>query len=1005
MNKICFRRSLLSVLALCLCVFSALAQQKVSGTVRDADNQPLEGVAVIVKTVGGQTGTVTDSFGHYDITISVGARLTFSMIGYVDKTVTVASGAGVVDVTLEEDSLLLEETVAIGYGTVKKKDILGSISTVRSADLTDRASGNVIESMRGKVSGVKITSSGQPGSNATIRIRGLGSFSNNSPLYIVDGSYGGSELGLNVDDIESIQVLKDASSAAIYGSRAANGVVIITTKKGKEGKLKVSFDSQVTMKWLPRYDLMDAGMYKKYDDRAYAEAMLQGVDGIYGYQNHYEGNTDWQDEMLRGGLVQKYNVSLSGGTETLKYFVSLNRLDDKGALKYTGYEQYGFRVNTSGRKGMFSYGENLFYTKSGRKDLNGSPWSNFIAMPPTIPVYDDEHPGGFGYGDPSRANTYALNPIAMQEIRSSKNREEYMYGNVWGALNFFDYVEAKVNLAYKTYYGTTDILRKKGNWTMGQGDDAASLESKSAKHTDLLIEQTYTFNHTFGKHYVNAMLGMTWNKFHEDYRWITKLDPLINGNDYITSLDAASGNTTAGGNYSEATMISYLARANYAYDDRYLAQVTYRRDGTSRLPKDTRWDDFFSASIGWRISKEPFFQSSWVNDLKVRANYGTLGGSNIGYWDYQSMLNVAPRAVFGKNETILNGIIQSNLTNSDLKWERKTTTNVGVDFTAFRNRFTFSGEYFNSTSRDLLLSLPIDMTTGNEGGAPTVNAGSIRNRGFELEFGWNDTVGDFSYSASLNLSHVRNKVLNLGYGQSEYYNGTSKTAVGEPMGQWYLYKMLGIFQSQEEIDNYVNSEGRRIQPNALPGDIKYDDFNGDGQITSEDRQICGSPWSKLDLGLNLSFEWKGLALAINGYGRFGQKVFNGALATAGDFANNNNQFRSYRPWTQENHSTTTPRAIYGDSRNSRHDQDRWLEDGSFFRFSDITLSYCLPKRWMDKIHFDQIRISATLQNLFTITGYSGLDPEFSDGGVYTLGYDGCSFPNSRGVQIGVSFTF
>lgn len=320
--------------------------------------------------------------------------------------------------------------------------------------------------MRGLTSGVKITSSGQPGTNANITIRGLGSLTNNDPLFIIDGAYGGNELGVNVEDIESIQVLKDASSAAIYGSRAANGVVIITTKQGKEGDLKVKFDSQLTLSWLPRYDLMDAETYKIYNDRAYDEAILAGVSGITKRQNHYDANTDWQDEMLSTGILQNYNISLSGGSKAIKYYASLNRLVDDGAMLNTKYDKYGFRINTSGQKGIFSYGENFYYTKSNRKNLNGNPWSNFISMPPTIPVYDESHPGGFGYGDVDRANSYGLNPVAMQNLYVQNNEEEYLIGNIFGQLSLFNILDAKLNVAYKSYMGITNSLRKKetGLW-------------------------------------------------------------------------------------------------------------------------------------------------------------------------------------------------------------------------------------------------------------------------------------------------------------------------------------------------------------------------------------------------------------------------------------------------------------------------------------------------------------------------------------------------------------
>ncbi len=992
------------VFCLYMCSLNLYAQVSVTGTVNDNTGESLPGVSILAKDGDRTFGSTTDINGRYEIKVNQGATLEFSFIGFAKQKVKVGTNK-IINITLEPENEMLDEVVVIGYGSVKKKDLLGSISTVKEDALAERVSGNVVEAMRGLTSGVKITSSGQPGSSATINIRGLGSLTNNNPLFIIDGAYGGSDLGVNVEDIESIQVLKDASSAAIYGSRAANGVVIITTKQGKEGDLKVKFDSQLTLSWLPRYDLMDAETYKIYNDRAYDEAILAGVSGVTKRQNHYDGNTDWQDEMLGTGVLQNYNVSLSGGSKTVKYYASLNRMVDDGALYRTGYDKYGFRINTSGQKGIFSYGENFYYTKSDRKILNGNPWSDFIGMPPTIPVYDESHVGGYGYGDVDRANSYGLNSVAMQDLYIRNNEEEYLTGNIYGQISLFRMFDAKLNVAYKSYMGVTNSLRKKGNWVMGQGDDAAHLGYDSAKNHDILIEQTYNFKHKFGKHDVNALFGITYNKFHEEKRWITKLDPLMIGDKYITSLDAATGNTTAGGSYGESALISYLGRINYSYADKYLAQVTARRDGTSRLPKNDRWGNFLSVSLGWRISGEKFFNVPWIDDLKIRANYGTLGNSSIGYWDYQSTINTAPRAVFGSPENILIGMTQSQLTNNDLVWEKKTTANVGFDLMAFNNRFRLSAEYFYSKSKDLLVYLPILMSSGNEGGAPAVNAGSLENKGFEMEIGWNDQIRDFAYSASLNISHIKNKVLDLGYGQTVYNTTLAKTVIGEPLGMWYLYKMNGIFQSEEEIRNYVNSEGKIIQPNALPGDIKYDDYNGDGNISSEDRQVVGSPWPKLELGISLSASYKGFDLNINGYGRFGQKVWNGSASAAGDFANNQNNFNGIIPWTQEHPVNDRPRIVYGDSRNSRSDQDRWLESGSFFRLSDITLGYTVPTRYIKKIRLERLRASVTLQNLVTFTGYSGLDPEFADSGIFTIGADYCSFPNPRAVQFALSFTF
>ena len=754
----------LSVVIISLFISASLfAQDRTKGCVKDESGTPLAGVAVFTQLNGKTVSTLTDAEGNFSIEVPQTTVLTFSSLGFT-PTELVASPQ--MTVVLKQEKTILDESVVIGYGTVKKKDLLGSVSTVREQSLQDRTASGVVQSMQGLVSGVNITSSGQPGSGAAIKIRGIGSFTGNSPLFIVDGSYGGSELGLNVEDIESIQVLKDASSAAIYGSRAASGVVIITTKKGKSGDLKVKFDGGVQVYWLPRYDLMDAETYKSFDNKAYENAILSGVSGVKGLQNHYEGQTDWQNEMLSTALIQNYNVSLSGGGKNVTYYTSVNYKDDNGALKYTGFKQVGFRVNTSGRKGIFEFGENFFFTKSKTSNLTGNPWANFIAMPPTIPVYDAAHRGGWGYGDPDRANTYALNPVAQNEILHGDTSQQYLYGDIFGKVDIVPGIlNAKVNFSYKNYFGETSTLRKKGNWTMGQGDDAAYISYSTAKHDKILVEPTLNYAQKIGKNDISAVAGYSYDFFHEEYRGETKLDPLVIGDKYITSFNSATGTQTCTGSYIEHILMSYFARVNYSFDDRYLIQLTGRRDGTSRLPKTTRWSSFGSVSLGWRISNEKFFNVDWIDDLKIRANLGTLGNTNIGAWDYQATINTAPRAIMNGDNLVL-GMTQSNLTNNDLVWERKTTANVGVDFTALKTRLTASAEYYYSKSSDLLLALPVLMTTGNEGGAPTVNAGSLQNTGIEFELGWHDTVGDFSYSVNANLSTCWNKVLDLGYGQT-----------------------------------------------------------------------------------------------------------------------------------------------------------------------------------------------------------------------------------------------
>ena len=990
-------------------ILNGLAQNTVSGIVTDAaTGESLIGVVVVNKANNLQN-TITDKDGKFAISIPADAVLEFKLLGYANKEVNVGSQTSL-NIMLNLDEQLMEEVVVIGYGTVKRKDVLGAITMVKGDDLADRTSGNMIGSLRGLTSGVKITSSGQPGSNASVQIRGLGSLTSNTPLYIIDGVYTDPGVILNVEDVESVQVLKDASSAAIYGSRAANGVIIITTKQGQEGPLKVKFESQLKLNWLPRYDLMNAETYKIYNDMAYDEAIRVGVSGVTKRQSHYDADTDWQDEMLGTGLFQNYNVSMSGGAKTMKYYVSLNRTVDDGALYDTSWDRYAFRVNTSGQKGIFSYGQNLSIYRGYQNGINTllNPWSSIIGIPPTIPVYDDSHVGGYGFGNVDRANSYGNNPIAAEDLYTNENLALNMRGNIYGQISLFNnMLDAKLNVAYISSNTKTDLFRKLGAWVMGQSTTDSQISLAYNQSDDITIEQTYNFKHEFGKHDVNALAGMTYNHYFQTSSSTIRLDPLRNGDVYIKYISAATGNATATGTYAKSVLISYLGRINYSYDGKYLMQLTARRDGTSRLPKNSRWDNFISGSLGWRISGEDFFNVSWIDDLKLRANYGTLGNSSIGYWDYQAVILTSPRAIFGDPERREVGMTQARLSNNDLRWERKTTTNVGVDAVTLNNRLRFTAEYFYSKSTDLLYNLPILLCSGNQGGNPAVNAGSLENKGFEVEAGWNDRVGNVRYFASINASYVKNKVLYLGYGQDSYTSSLARSSLGEPLGMWYLYRMLGIFQSEAEVLNHVNSEGKVIQPNARPGDIIYEDYNDDGIISSDDRQILEnrSPWPKLEMGVNLGVEYKGFDLRLIGYGRFGQTIYNAATYVAGDMAENRNLFNGHNPWTSEHPNNNTPRLIYGDSRNTRSDQDRWLEDGSFFRLSDITLGYTIPVSASKKIGLDNIRLSLTMQNLVTFTKYTGLDPEFADSDIFTIGYNNCSFPNPRAVQFALSFTF
>ena len=978
-----------------------LFADRVSGKVTNEEGKPMTGVSVNV--TGTSISTITDNNGLFSIQVDRGQTIEFSYVDHTSQSI-LYSGQTSIDVQLKITATDLNQVVVIGYGTVKKKDLMGAVSVINKESLQNRSSSDVGAAIRGLAAGVKVTSAGLAGQPSVISIRGIGNLTNNDPLMVIDGlpTYGG--FTLNVNDIASVQILKDASSAAIYGSRAANGVIIITTKQGQQGPLKVNFSSQVSSNWLPKYNLLNTQEYISYNDQAYDEAIRVGI--ATKRQDHQSGNTDWQNEVLKTGLKQNYDISLSGGNSAGKFFVSMNKLADAGTLYKTNYDRYSFRVNSSGKKGAFSYGENLYIMKWKQDGMVDNPFANIIAMPPTIPVFNEANqPGGYGFGTPEGANTYALNAIAQQDIMTNVSTQTLIKGNVYGEVRLFKDLAIKLNLGYTHGSLVNDILRKRGTWTMGQAQDNPYITKSNTSSEMLLAENTYSYSKKLGRHSIEAIAGISVQTDNSEDLWATKLLPLQVGDQYYESLNSASGTTTAGGNYQESVLISNFGRVNYSFDDRYLLGFTFRRDGTSRLPEDTRWGHFPSVSGAWRISKEKFFQSGIINDLKIRASYGILGNANIGNWDYIAAMNNAPRAVLGTPEQVIVGITQSRLVNTDIVWEKKIQTNIGADIAMLNNRLTASAEYFISTSKDLLVALPILLTTGNNGGNPIVNAASLENRGIEFNLGWRDRVGEISYGINANFSRIRNKVLDLGYGRSVFYSYLSKSEIGSPLASFYLFKKLGIFQSADEIANYKNKDGKVIQPNALPGDIKYGDYNGDGQISSDDRQITGNPWPKFEAGLSMNMEWKGFDLLVQGHGRFGQDVWNGARATAGDFANNNNNFKDISPWSPTNKSTDQPRIVFGDTRNSRGDQDRWLESGSFFRISEIGLGYNLPKRLCDKIGLDQLRVGTTLMNMITFTKYSGLDPDFIDGGILQLGADGTSYPNARSILFSLNVGF
>lgn len=1012
------------ILFLFFVVFAATAYSQdvtITGTVTDANSEPLVGVNVLVK--GTTTGAITDIDGNFSVSGKKGSTLVFSYIGMLTQEVVYKGTA--LRVVMKDDSKALEEVVVIGYQTVKKSDLTGAVAVVDTKEMKKSAAGTLVSQMQGLATGINVRSSGRAGEDASIEIRGVGSLSNNSPLWVIDGMITDPGVDFNPADAESIQILKDASAAAIYGSRAANGVIIVTTKKGTKGPMKVNVSVKETLEWSPKFDLMNAAEYIKYNDIAYNEAIKDGIATVNSTQKHSQYDTNWQDEVLKTALVQDYNVSLSGGGDSGSYFVSAGYYNNDGVSYGNTFDRYSFRVNTQGKKGWFSFGENLAYSLTNTDPNQTNTYNDFLRMMPTIPIYDENNPGGYGYGDAAKYNTFGVNPIAREDLEYRHFRQNRLNGSLWLEFKPFEFLSYKFNGGIDLYFYENSWFRGEGNWTQNQ--EHRDPESQKARDNtyNMLIEHTLNFNKDFGKHHVDAVVGTTYQHHEWEGLWASRLNfPMTGNGDYFTVLNAGQSNQQNSNSISENAMISYLGRANYVYDDKYYLTATFRRDGTSRLAKENRWGNFPSFSGAWRISKEEFFDVPWINDLKIRGNWGRLGNSSIGDWDYIGTINQSIVTVFGG--AIVPGSTQVKLVNAGLVWETKETVNVGFDASFLNQRLTVSAEYYNSKTSDVLAETPIAISTGNQGGSPWKNAASLRNKGFEFTFGWKDQISGFKYSALLNVTTMDNEVLSLGRDGSERNfidSGQARTEPGRSLAEFYLRKTDGIFRTQEEIDNYVTKGNHVPGPNEdkVPagtpimiegkrpqlGDVKYLDLNDDGQITDIDRDYCGSPWAKMQMSLVLNAGWKHFDFSMMWNGQFGNKIYNVSRWQGRLFADNSNYIRFEKgeePY-QVNPNSNTPRIIYGDFRNSR-DADRFLENGSYFRMKNISIGYNFKQKWLTNLGVEKLRLFATGSNLITITGYSGLDPDFKGANsVWNSGTDSFAYPNTRSVMFGLDLTF
>lgn len=989
------------------------AQQQaktVTGTVTDASGEPIIGANIRIK--GTTTGTITDIDGNFSIEAEPQSVIEVSYIGYLTQE-TVINNQKSIRFLLKEDTKTLDEVVVIGYGVQKKADLTGSVANINTEKLNTQSNANIGQALQGKIAGVDIVSQGgAPGSGTRIMIRGIGTLNNASPLYIVDGMYMNSIDHINPNDIASIDVLKDASSAAIYGSRAANGVIIVTTKEGSntEGKpiidLSVNLGISTASKFL---DMLDAKGWAEVTTIARQAIGKPALDMATDLAN--KPDNDWQDIMFRPALMQNYNLSVKGGGKYSTYYTGLGYFNQDGIVKGTNYQRYNIQSKNDYKRGIFSAGTNLIISFSHDKplhqELRGGMIGTILQSVPTLEKYDDTREGGYGgtYGDVVNIP----HPLAIidDNIMDRYNENVKIFANLYAQIELFKGLKYKLNLTpdfsferYKNYLNKYDFGLATNSITQ--------LTERQRRRRNILVENLLTFDRTFGEHKISALAGYTYQD--SRFRHIQAYgEGLPQG---LEEIDAATTNRSNEGNSWRSVLTSILGRVFYSYQNKYLFTATIRRDGSSKFGKNNRYGYFPSFSLGWNVAEEKFMENvHWLDQLKLRGGYGVLGNQEIDNYQYSSTITTGINYPDG-NGGLLQGAFPKNFANPDIKWEETAMTNVGIDFMAFNNRLSLTADYYVKNTKDILLTVPIPISSGGAND-PIRNAGKIRNNGFEFNLGWMDQPNpDISYGINLIGSFNKNKVIAMGSESGSIKGGstnqnitTSETKAGYPIGGYWLISTAGYFNSQEEVDAYAK-DGKKIQPAAEPGDIKFVDANNDGVINDDDRVFQGSPFPDFTFALNGNMRYKNFDLSIGLQGVLGNKIYNATRQTLEDVTKGSNFLASCLDyWTPENKNASHPRLTWDDpNRNTRAESDRYLENGSYLRLRSVQLGYTFPQTWF-KGAIQHARVYINAENLFTITSYSGYSPDVNADNANYRGFDNFIYPTNRTFMLGLNVTF
>jgi tonB-linked outer membrane protein, susC/ragA family len=1057
LNLVKLMKKLLSVLFLLSFTLAAVYAQniQIKGTVvSGTDNEPLPGVNVVVKG-NTSTGTITDFNGTFTLSAPADAILSISYIGFKSQEIAV-KGHKDIKIVLQEDSETLDEVVVVGYGVQKKSVVTASIAKVSADDLASTAPVRMDNALKGLASGVTVTSSsGQPGAAAQIRVRGVGTIRTENgaadPLYIVDGMplEGGLDY-LNPNDIASIEVLKDAASGAVYGARAANGVILVTTKTGKIGKTKVTYDFSYGWQsaWKKR-DVLNASEYALMINEG---AINAGIAPKFSDPYSYGQGTNWQDEVFNNNApMMNHQVSVSGASEKVNYLFSLGFYTQDGIVggnfDRSNYERLTLRSNTQytlfdeskerNWLNSLKVTSNLSYAriKSTNFDDNstwGTPLGSALALSPILNVYDETEEAIKAqfdkYGttaeytpvyDPRNGKLFSIpgefgemsNPIAKLSLPGDKHWSHKFVANFSAELQLWD------NLKFKTSYGADlsfwgyDSYRPLYYLRSGESSTQSSAYSRKEDGTVWQLENVLMYDKSIDKHSFSVLLGQSAKKSSGSYLYGSRNNITNYSRPYIdasTGLAANADRDAAGAPSVDATLASIFARASYNYDERYMLQVTVRRDGSSRFGPNNHYAVFPSFSLGWNLTNEKFMNKrpNWLTTTKIRLSWGKNGNENIGNFKYTVLTSPGNNAIFGLSENVINGVKASGLANPDLKWEESEQLDFGLDFGFFNNALTFTADYYKKKTNGMLMEMNIPFYVGEA--KPIGNVGKMENSGIELEAAYKFRVSDWNFRVSANASYLKNKLIEYGnesgWENLDSFQGTgdiSRAENGKPFPFFYGYKTAGIFQNTDEVKAYKNDKGELLQPTAVPGDVRFVDVDGNGIIDANDRTDIGKGMPDWTFGFNLGVSWKNFDLNMMWQGTAGNDIYDATRRT--DIATSNLPSWMLNRWTGEGTSNRIPRFVQGDNVNWQS-SDLYVYDGSYLRLKNIQLGYTLPAALTQKVFISSLRFYVAAENLFTFTKYHGFDPEISSGGT-SLGIDYGVYPQARVWTIGTSLSF